>query len=131
MDQVVALLSAAQDSASHLVIVAAPGIPDPGDGQAPPGFGTAFEDIMGWVKWVALGLVVLGLIIIGALMAINSRRGEGGELLGRLGWAMAGACVIAGAVSLVGFLVTASTSEEGSTEGLASGVAIEQVQVDG
>lgn len=132
MDHAILLMNAAQESASQ-IILAAPDIPDPGNGSAPPGVGDAFEDVMGWAKWVALGLVVLGLIATGALMAINSRRGEGGELLGRLGWAMLGACIIAGAVSVVGFLVTASTPDEDAA-GLPSQsitVVAEQVHTDG
>lgn len=90
--------------ASSDVILAV--VPDPGAGSAPPGVGDKFVEVMGWAKWVALGIAVLGIIATGAMMTVNARRGEGGELVGRLGWAMAGVCVIAGAVSIVGFLVS-------------------------
>lgn len=105
MDQAILLLSAAQDSATHLSIGAAT-IPNPGPGEPPPGVGEKFESIMGWAKWVCLGIVVLGIMAIGAMMAVGSRRGEGGEKVGALGWALGGAVLIAGAVSLVGFLVS-------------------------
>ena len=50
-------------------------IPDPGP-VAPPGFAGPVAVIMGWVKWVGLIVAVLGVIIIGAKLAINVRRGE-------------------------------------------------------
>lgn len=80
-------------------------VPDPGNGTAPPG-AEKFLAVMGWVKWLALGVVIIGLMIIGAKLAIESRRGEGGAHLGSLGMAMAGVIVIAGAASLVGFLAS-------------------------
>jgi hypothetical protein len=38
------------------------------------------------------------------MMAINARRGEGGEHVGRIGMALGGVIVISAAGSLVGFL---------------------------
>ncbi|MFV0452775.1 MAG: hypothetical protein ACK5LS_11155 [Propioniciclava sp.] len=39
---------------------------------------------------IGLIICVLGIIIGGAMMAIQSRRGEGGEHAGRIGMALAG-----------------------------------------
>lgn len=78
-------------------------VPDPGDGTAPPGFGK-FETIMGWGKWLALGVLVLALMAAGAMMGVSSRRGEGGEHAGRILGALFGVMVVAAAFSLVGFL---------------------------
>ena len=47
---------------------------------------------------------LLGLIAAGAMMAIQSRRGEGGEHVGRIGMSLAGVIVIGAAAALVGFL---------------------------
>lgn len=102
MDQAIALISAAQESASHVLL--AGNVPNPGGGQAPPGIGAKFEQVMGWAKWVCLGIAVLGIMAIGAMMTVGSRRGEGGEKVGALGWALGGVVIIAGAFSLVGFL---------------------------
>jgi hypothetical protein len=77
-------------------------IPNP-KAQMPQGL-DGFETIMGWAKWVALAVCVLGLIAAGAMMAINARRGEGGEHVGRIGMALGGVIVISAAGSLVGFL---------------------------
>ena len=79
-------------------------VPDPNPVQ-PPGT-EGFTSIMGWAKWVALAVCVLGLIAAGALMAIQSRRGEGGEHVGKIGMALGGVIVISAAGSLVVFLVS-------------------------
>lgn len=80
------------------------GVPDPGAGEAFPGSEAALT-VLGWVAWSAFGICVLGAIIAGALMAIGSRRGDGGEHLGRLGWVFGGCIVVGSASSLVGALV--------------------------
>jgi type IV secretory pathway VirB2 component (pilin) len=100
----VSTLALIHETASHL-IDAAGTVPDPGNGDAPPGF-DKFVTVLGWVKWVALGIAVAGVIIIGAKLTIDNRRGEGGQHLGSLGFAMIGIIIIAGAVSLVSFLVS-------------------------
>lgn len=78
-------------------------VPDPGDGQEPPGFGK-FVDVMGWVKWLALGALVLALIAAGVMMAINQRRGEGGEDATRVMKVLLGAITVSASVSMIGFL---------------------------
>ena len=80
-------------------------VPDPPAVQ-PPGTGK-FTDIMGWAKWVALAVCILGLFAAGALMDIQSRRGEGGEHVGKIGMALGGVIVISASAALVGFLVGA------------------------
>lgn len=80
-------------------------IPNP-DPIQPPGT-QGFLAMMGWAKWVALAVTILGLIAAGAMMSFNSRRGEGGEHVGRVGMALVGVIIIAAATSLVGFLATA------------------------
>lgn len=79
-------------------------VPDPGDGKMPPGF-DGFVDIMGWIKWLALGALVIALIVAGAMMALNQRRGEGGEDAARIMKVLIGAIIVSAAVSLIGFLV--------------------------
>jgi len=80
-------------------------VPDPSPIQ-PPGT-QGLTSIMGWVKWVALAICIIGLIVAGAMMAIQSRRGEGGEHAGKIGMALGGVIVISAAGSLVGFLMAA------------------------
>lgn len=86
---------------AQLVVAA---LPDPVPVQ-PPGT-DGFTSIMGWAKWVALAVCILGLIAAGAMMAINSRRGEGGEHVGRIGSALGGVILISAAGGLVGVLMS-------------------------
>lgn len=77
-------------------------IPDPAPVQPP---GTAgLNSLLGWAKWLALAVCILGLFLVGALMAVNARRGEGGEHVGRIGVALGGVVLISAATALVGFL---------------------------
>ncbi|MFC0456201.1 hypothetical protein ACFFGR_06495 [Arthrobacter liuii] len=95
------LLTAASAVGDFLALVPAQ-IPNPAPIQ-PPGTG-GLTTIMGWGKWVALAVCVLGLFAAGALMAIQSRRGEGGEHVGKIGMSLGGVIVISAAAALVGFL---------------------------
>jgi hypothetical protein len=81
-------------------------VPDPGSGSMPPGF-EAFTTVMGWAKWIGLGIAVVGLIILGVTMTVSSRRGEGGEIGGWLGRLLIGVIVISAAFTIVGFLMGA------------------------
>jgi hypothetical protein len=79
-------------------------VPNPGQGQQPPG-SDGIVKILGWAAWVAVVICVLGVLIAGATMAIQHRRGEGGESMARLGWVLGGVIVIGSASALVGALV--------------------------
>jgi hypothetical protein len=79
-------------------------IPNPGQGQKPPG-GDQFVKLLAWGAWLAFGLCVLGVIVAGATMAIQHRQGQGGEHAARLGWVAAGCVVVGSASALVGALV--------------------------
>lgn len=79
-------------------------VPNPGRGSAPPG-SDDIATILGWAAWIGVLVCVLGVIIAGATMAIQHRRGEGGESVARLGWVLGGCIVIGSASALVGALV--------------------------
>ena len=66
-----------------LATVLLPMVPVPTPG-APPG-SAQFLTILNWVSWVALAVCVAGVIFAGLAMIISSRRGEGGEHMGKLG----------------------------------------------
>lgn len=85
-------------ASSHLAT-----LPDP-DPVQPPGT-EGLTTLLGWVKWIGLAVCVLGLIAAGTVMAIQSRRGEGGEHAGKIGMALGGVIIISAATSLVGFFV--------------------------
>lgn len=79
-------------------------VPDPGQGSAPPGAGK-FKDIMGWAKWLSLGILVVALMAAGAMLGFGGRSGDGGEHAGRIGRVLAGVIVVSAAFSAVGLLV--------------------------
>lgn len=79
-------------------------VPNPGRGAPPPG-SQGIVKILGWAAWVAFSLCVMGVIAAGAMMAISSRRGEGGEHVSRLGYVFGGCIIIGSASALVGALV--------------------------
>ncbi|MDB5243867.1 MAG: integral rane protein putatine [Spirosoma sp.] len=57
--------------------------------------------ILNWATGIGLLIGVLGVIIVGISMAIQLRRGEGGEAVARLGWVLMGCIVISGASGIV------------------------------
>lgn len=82
----------------------ASGLPQPGNGTAPPGSGGLLT-VIKWAVYVALAIAIVGMIATGAQMTIASRRGEGGEHMARLGWVFGGAMVVAGASGLVAAVI--------------------------
>lgn len=94
------ILSATGDALASAPIA----VPDPNATQ-PPGT-DGINDILGWLKWIGLAVCIAGLMAAGAMMAIQSRRGEGGEHVGKIGLALGGVIVIGAASGLVGFLAT-------------------------
>lgn len=80
-------------------------VPNPGAGSAPPGF-EKFTTIMGWGKWISLGILVMALIFSGVRMAIGNRRGEGGEHAASIGWVLGGVLIVSASFAIVGFLAT-------------------------
>ena len=77
---------------------------DPQRGLAPPG-SDGITTVVSWGAWIALAFCVLGVIITGGMMAVQSRRGEGGEHMGRLAFALGGAIIVGSASALVGTFV--------------------------
>lgn len=77
-------------------------LPTPCPTQPP---GTAgVTDIMGWVMWGGLVLCIIGIMVGGALMWTQSRRGEGSDNINKILYGCLGAIVIGAAAGLIGFL---------------------------
>lgn len=98
------LLVAAPDLITAAAQIIPAAVPDPGAGSMPPGF-DAFTTVMGWAKWIGLGIAVVGLIVLGVTMTVSSRRGEGGEIGGWLGRLLIGVIIVSAAFTIVGFLM--------------------------
>lgn len=81
-------------------------VPDPGMGGMPPGF-DVFTTILGWGKWLDLGILVLSLIFAGVRMGIASNRhGDGSEHINSIGGVLLGVIIASAAFSLVSFIAT-------------------------
>lgn len=78
-------------------------LPDSGP-LAPPGIGDAWNRMIGVGKWIALGVCVLGLLVVGGKMAFDSRSGETtAEISGVIKIVLAVA-LISGGASLLTFI---------------------------
>jgi hypothetical protein len=89
--------------ADHIHALAA-AIPNPGQGEEPPGADQLMK-VLKWVAWGVFALCVAGVLVSAGRMAVSHRRGEGGEHAQGLAWVF-GACILAGSASaFVGALV--------------------------
>lgn len=59
---------------------------------------TAITTVLGYVTWFSLLTAVLSLLALGAMLAVRSRRGEGGTHIGKIGIVL-GALILASAAS--------------------------------
>jgi hypothetical protein len=77
------------------------GIPNPGTGCLPSaGFGAALQQILDWVAWIATSACVVGILTVGATMAMQHQRGRGSEHMVGLAWVLVG-CILIGTSSAV------------------------------
>ena len=79
-------------------------VPNPGQGEAPPG-SDGLTTVIKWAAWIVFGLAVLGVLITAGAMVINHQRGQGGHHLAQLGWVCGGCVVAASASGIVGTFV--------------------------
>ena len=79
-------------------------VPNPGQGEAPPG-ADGFLTVLKWAAWFVFVLAVLGILITGGKMMVNNHRGQGGEHLAALGWVCGGCAIAAAASGIVGVFV--------------------------
>lgn len=80
-------------------------IPDPAPVQ-PPGTGGVSVGLS-WLKWIGLALAIVAIIIVAIRMFFGSRRGEGGEHAGALGWVLGGVILIGAGGAIVTTLMGA------------------------
>ena len=99
------ILATVLNTVAELATILPADIPNPAPVQ-PPGT-EGFITIMGWVKWIGFGLAGIAVILVGIQMFFNSRRGEGGEHAGKLGWVLGGIILIGAAAGIVSSLMGA------------------------
>lgn len=79
-------------------------IPKPGAPEQPPGF-EGVGELLGWLKWVLLAVLIAALMIAGVQMAWRGgRHGDGSEHAGKVGMVLGGTIIVSAAGSLIGFL---------------------------
>ncbi len=90
--------------ATALQVACGPGnIPCPGTGSIPSaGLAAKLNTILSWIAWVATAACVVGILIVGATMAIQHQRGRASEHMVGLMWVLVGCILIGTASSLVG-----------------------------
>jgi hypothetical protein len=94
------LLITAVSGLGHQVAgAAAPNVPDPGSGVAPPG-AEKLLTLLKWVAWMVFALCVAGILLVAGRMAVMHQRGWGGEHATGLAWVLL-ACVLAGSASSI------------------------------
>ncbi|RUQ19814.1 hypothetical protein [Kocuria sp. HSID16901] len=86
------LIAGAVDLTQHAGALLAD-VPDPGQGEAPPG-SEKFTVVLKWAVWIVTALGVLGIIIIGGKLAIDNQRGRPQEHGMALGLTIVG-CILA------------------------------------
>ena len=92
------LLLLAQD-----VLISVAPLPDSGP-LAPPGIGQAWTRMVGVGKWIALGVCVLGLLVVGGKMAFDSRSGETTQEISGVIKIVLAVALISGGASLLSFI---------------------------
>jgi hypothetical protein len=85
------------------VIINAGTLPD-SDPIAPPGIGEAWNRMVGVGKWIALGICVLGLLVVGGKMAFDARRGETTEEISSVIKIVLAVSMVTGGASLITFI---------------------------
>ncbi|WP_458117317.1 hypothetical protein [Arthrobacter sp. D2-10] len=84
-------------------IIIAGTLPD-SDPIAPPGIGEAWNRMVGVGKWIALGICVLGLLVVGGKMAFDARRGETTEEISSVIKIVLAVSMVTGGASLITFI---------------------------
>ena len=59
-----------------------------------PDFANKFTVIISWFLWGCTSLCVLGIAIIGTMLAVSVKNGSGGDQAARLGMAAAGVVIV-------------------------------------
>ncbi|MDD7930777.1 TrbC/VirB2 family protein [Microbacterium thalli] len=88
-------------TATHIVPMAPYCLP--GEAQ------NALDTARFWVQIIAVALAVIALILVGIGMFFQHNRGDGGQILSRLGWWIAGMVAIAAASGIVSIFLQVPT----------------------
>lgn len=76
---------------------------------SPPGIGQAWNNMVGVGKWIALGVCVLGLLVVGGKMAFDARSGETTQEISGVIKIVLAVAIISGGASLLTFIASGGT----------------------
>ena len=98
-------------------------LPDSGP-LAPPGIGETWNRMVGVGKGIALGIAVLGLLVVGGKMAFDARRGETTEEISGIIKIVLAVALISGGASILSFISQGGGGQEEEQGGDAEAAAI-------
>jgi hypothetical protein len=81
-------------------------MPGGGGAIAPPGIADKLNTLLGWASYLGFGMCVIGLTASGGLLAVSHRRGQSGEHVAGIGYAIAGSIIIGAAATLIKVFAT-------------------------
>lgn len=90
--------------ASHMFAAVPIDVPNPGQGELPPGVSGKVLMLLRWAAGFGVTACVGGFIYVGTKMALAHQRGDNADL-GRLG-KVAAACVVVGSASAITAVLT-------------------------
>lgn len=70
---------------------------------------TAIDTAKFWSMVIAAGMAVVALIMLGIGMFFSHNRGDGGQMLGKLGWWIGGAVLVAAAAGIAALFIVVPT----------------------
>lgn len=79
-----------------------PVVPTPSP-KSIPGLTVKINDLLGNAMWLGIICGLLGLIMVGAMIALHNKRGpgDGGEAAERVGWVIAGVLIVVSAPIII------------------------------
>ncbi|MCY9785696.1 hypothetical protein KIK06_17560 [Nocardiopsis sp. EMB25] len=75
---------------------------------------SGLEELLGYAAWISLGICVLALIFLGAMMALNQRRGEGAGHVSKIGLVLFATVLISAASGIVTGVLPSTGPENAS-----------------
>lgn len=91
------------------------------DSSAPGAFSAPVLTILSYITWVGLAVAVISAIVLGAMVALKMRRGEGMQAVGKFGLVMAGVILISSSSSLVAGLLPTGPAQAGGSVAFLQG----------
>lgn len=73
--------------------------------QAPPGFGSKIDMLLSFVQYIAFGVLILAVLVMGATLAMSRREGSSEEVTASALRIGGGTALVSGAVGVISWFV--------------------------